>query len=178
MTSARKWAVIAVVAILLIGAGFFAWSFYELGGKSQEVKTSKAETKATVNAANTATATVRADLARADTTGKAREVDRARLDEFFEDLNREAAHAPTAAADLYVLPDDRLRIWRDANAGRTAQGGATSEPDQGASGAAAALVGRDRSPGGEPPPGREGLSPARIADVSAAVLPAVADGGL
>ena len=178
MTGARKWVALVATVVVLMGVGLVAWSFYALGGKAQEVATAKAQTKATVRAANKTTAKVRADLARATTTGQAREADRARLDELFNSLDQEANHAPSSVADDYVLPDDRLRIWRDANAGRSTSSDAPGRADQGAADAAAASIGGHPSAGGQPPAGGAGLPPAGVANVPAAGVSAAVNGGL
>ncbi len=177
MTGARKWAALVAIVAVAIGVGLFAWSFYALGGKTEKVNTAKAETKATVRAANKANAKVRADLDRAAVTGQAREADRARLDELFNSLNQEANHAPSSADD-YVLPDERLRIWRDANAGRSTSSDAPGRADQGAADAAAASIGGHPSAGGQPPAGGAGLPPAGVANVPAAGVSAAVNGGL
>jgi hypothetical protein len=178
MTGARKWALLIVIVAVLVGAGLFAWSFYELGGKAEEVKTVKAETKAVKKAVAKSNAKVRADLARAADTGQARERDRLHFDQFFEQLAKEAADAPSAALDQYVLPDDRLRLWRDANAGRSTGGDTAGQPDGSAPATASAGIGSDLGAGVGPPGGSPGLPPARVANVPAAQLPATATGGL
>lgn len=171
-----------VIAVLVAGVvavlGLLAWSFWALGGKTEEVKTVKATATATEKVQEKAKAKTRTDLGRAAATGRAREQDRAALDAFFQQLEREANHAPTAAADSYVLPDERLRLWRDANAGRSDRGEAGGQPDGGAPAIAATAHGPDSGPGGQPSRRGEGLPPTRVADVPAAGLPATANGGL
>ncbi len=164
----------ACLAVLMALGG----AIYALGRSDEKVETVQA-TASSAEAAHTKAKTkTRSDLQRAASTGHAREQDRAALDAFFQQLDREAKDAPTTADDHYVLPDERLRVWRDANAGRTDPGAAGGQPDSGASAAAPAAHGADTGPGSEPPPGGEGVSPARIADVPAAGLPADQTRGL
>ncbi|HEX7866569.1 MAG TPA: hypothetical protein VF555_16555 [Variovorax sp.] len=167
-----------IVAACLAVALALAGAIYALGRSDEKVENVQATSKAAAAGHAKAKAKTRSDLQRAATTGHAREQDRAALDAFFQQLDREAKDAPTSADDHYVLPDERLRTWRAANAGRADPGAAGGKPDSGASAAAPAAHGADTGSGSEPPRGGEGVSPARIADVPAAGLPADQTRGL
>ncbi|WP_198086621.1 hypothetical protein [Variovorax sp. E3] len=160
-----------LVACVAVVAGL-VYAIYELGRSDQKVESVTAITKAADVAQVKAKAKTRGDLQRAAETGHARERDRAALDALFQQLDREAKDAPTSADDHYVLPDERLRLWRAANAGRADSGAARGEPDGSASTAAAAGNRADTGPGGEPSRRSAGIPPARLADVPAAGLPA------
>jgi hypothetical protein len=100
-------------------------------------------------------------IARSQASGAAREVQRERIDARFRQLDRKAAHAAPDPVDACVLPAERLRDWNAANAGASADLGATAEqPDDAASNAASSSLGPDARPGGQPPGGGAPLSPA------------------
>jgi len=167
-----------VAAASLAVASALGWAIYALGRSDEKLDNVQTTSQAAEAGRAKAKAKTRTDLQRAASTGHAREQDRAALDALFQQLDREAKDAPTTADDNYVLPDERLRIWRAANAGRTDSGAAGSEPDGRASAVAPAAHGSDTGPGSEPPSGGTGVSPARIADVPAAGLPAGQAGGV
>ncbi|MFP5473078.1 MAG: hypothetical protein ACLGJD_05510 [Gammaproteobacteria bacterium] len=168
-----KWGKAVAVLLVLALVGGCAWLLYALGGSREQTTSAKQATATVQQAQKKADDKTRTDLARASATGRAREADRAALDSLFNKLAKEAADAPSAAVDHYVLPDDRLRVWRAANAGPGADPGeAGGEPDGGAAATAAAGDRPHPGPGGEPRAGGAGLSPAGFAGLPPAGVPA------
>jgi Sec-independent protein translocase protein TatA len=169
--------IVAAVVLALLGA--LGYGIHEWGASSERLKTVTSTAKANDQVEKKQKAKTRSDLTRSAQTGAAREQDRASLDALFQRLEREAKDAPSAAHDSYVLPDDRLQLWRAANAGPGRdRGQATGEPHVSAEGAAAAALGTDRGPGGQPQAGGKGLSRPGVADVPVAGVPATANRGL
>lgn len=168
----KAWAWVALVAVVLALLGGMGYALFALGGTAQKAKTVAADVKATGEAQTKANTETRATIARANKAGHAREQGRQAIDTFFQQLDREARDAPSSAADSYVLPDDRLRLWRQANAGGPDTGAAAGQPHDGAASSAAAADRANPGPGGEPPGSGPGVSPARDADVQPAGLPA------
>ncbi|WP_447776342.1 hypothetical protein [Variovorax boronicumulans] len=171
------WLVIAgVILALLAGIGF---TLHRLGASGAQLSAVTGTAKANDTAHEQQKKKARADIKRAGQTGADRERDRAALDTLFQRLEQEAKDAPSADHDRYVLPDDRLRLWRAANAGPGGDRGvAAGEPDHASSASAAAALGRDRRAGSEPPAGSEGLPRLGLADVSPAGAPAASNRGL
>jgi len=138
---------------------------------------------AVVAAAASVASQAQTEIQRATTTGKAYEVKRQRIATHFSTLETEARHAPaqTDIADLCILPDQRLRLWRAANAGPDAggasafgsadQSAAPAQPGGTASAAAPARFWPHVRLGGQSPTGGPGLSPVGRADVPVAELP-------
>ncbi|MEY2837798.1 MAG: hypothetical protein RJB60_97 [Pseudomonadota bacterium] len=138
---------------------------------------------AVVAAAASAASQAQTEIQRAATTGQAYEVKRQRIATHFSTLETEARHAPaqTDIADLCILPDKRLRLWRAANAGPDAggasafgsadQSAAPAQPGDTASAAAPARFWPHVRLGGQSPTSGPGLSPVGRADVPVAELP-------
>lgn len=167
-------AAIALGLLLLLGYGIWQWR-----GASDRVATVEATAEGNARIETKQKAKTRSTLKRAAEAGELREQDRAALDALFQRLSKEAANAPTAADDRYVLPDDRLQLWRAANAGSGPdRGAAAGQLDHAPQAATAAGLGRDSGAGGEPSSGGEGLSRSGIADVPAPAVPAAPNGGL
>jgi len=163
------------IAVLLIGiAAGLGYTFFTLGGVHEKAVVAVATAKVQAQA-NTQT---RADLGRATVVGKAREHHRRSIDSVFQQLESEAHHAPSAAVDSYVLPDDRLRIWREANAGSLNPGAATGQPDSGTAALATTGLGPHPGSGDQPPGGGEGIPPAGLPDLPSAGVPAIQGRGL
>lgn len=171
-----KLTIAGVILALLAALGF---AVYQWGGSAQRTDTLTDTVKANNKVEKKQKAKTRADLARSAQTGAAHEQDRAALDALFQRLDKEANDAPTTARDSYVLPDDRLRIWRAANAGPGPdRGDAIGEHHQAPAAPPAAGLGGDSGAGGQPPQGGEGVSRPGFADVPPAGVPAVADTGV
>lgn len=173
---ARTW--VALCAAILALLGGIGYALFALGSTAQEAKTTKADAAATIKAQAQANNNTRAGIARATSAGRAREQGRQAIDTFFQQIDREVHDAPSSADDDYVLPDDRLRLWRKANAGRPDSGASARQSHDGAAGAAAALVGADTGARNESPRGGSGLSPAGNTGVQPAGLSADDTGGL
>jgi hypothetical protein len=152
MKALRILAVIALALAMVYGV----FSLGALYGKSQcELKRSTDTNKGLVKQKAVAQKTVN----RAATTGAKQEQQRVALDEFFNRLEKEQAHAPADPVDSCVLPPDRLRRWADANAGRADQGAASSEPDRAAQAPANAGLRPGAGLGIKPPRDGARLSP-------------------
>ncbi|WP_155419674.1 hypothetical protein [Variovorax paradoxus] len=170
---------LTIAAVILALAAALGIAIYQWGGSAERTETLTDTVKANTKAEKKQKAKTRTDLARAAHTGAAREQDRAALDALFQRLDKEANDAPTAAHDSYVLPDDRLRIWRAANAGPGPdRGEPSSESDRAASAPAAAGHGGDSGAGVQPPRGGEGVSQPGLADVPPVGASADADSGV
>ena len=164
----NAFAALVVVAVL----GALGFLLYSLGLSHQQVKDVRQDQKAEQQAHQAVKAKARADLGRAAATGKAHEQDRTVLDTLYQRLDREAADAPTAADDHYVLPDERLQLWRAANAGGADHGAATGQSDGRAEAAPAAALGAHPGSGSEPQGRGEGLPPVGLSGLPAAAVPA------
>ncbi|MDP9990911.1 hypothetical protein J2W28_002081 [Variovorax boronicumulans] len=174
--NAVKWVAAAVIAVALLVAGFFLW---RSGGSSERAETVTETVKANTRIEAKVKSKARSDIKRAGEAGALREQDRDGLDALFQRLSKEAKDAPTAADDRYVLPDERLHVWRAANAGGGPdRGAASAQPDHSTQAAAAAGLGRDSGAGGKPPRGGEGLSQPGFADVPPAGVSAAPNRGL
>jgi hypothetical protein len=141
---------------------------YETGDTAGQAKCQAAQGKANEKAETKQKAATQATVNLGAAKGTQHERNRAALDSFFNQLEKEQDHAPADPVDSCVLPPDRLRAWADANAGGADQGSATSQPDRAATTPAASGIGPDAGPGGKPQGGGEGLPPAGIANVPAA----------
>ncbi len=154
MRSALSEVLIAIVAAVIAYFIGYAHGSYTKG-LSAALKAEQKTTAAQGQVIKKATA----DTRRANATGAQYERQRAAIESHSAQLETEAAHAPSDPVDRCVLPAERLRSWRDANAGPGA--GATERGAAGeAPAAAAAGIGGDARSGGQPPGGGEGLSPA------------------
>ncbi|WP_431511630.1 hypothetical protein [Variovorax sp. DAIF25] len=176
MTGTVKLIAAAVVLGLLLLVGYGIWQW---GGASDRLANVEATADGNAHIEAKQRAKTRSTLKRAAEAGELREQDRAALDALFQRLSKEAANAPTAADDRYVLPDDRLQLWRAANAGGGPdRGTAAGQPDHAPEATAAAGFGRDSGAGSESPRGGEGLPRPGLADVSPPAVPAALNGGL
>ena len=169
MSTTAKALVALAVAVVLAMLGY---ALYALGSSHQQVADVRQDQKAEQQAHQAVKEKARTDIKRATATSKAREQDRTALDTLYQRLDREAADAPTAADDHYVLPDERLQRWRAANAGGTDHSTATGQSDGRAEQAPAAALGAHPGSGGEPQGRGKGLSPAGIPVLPAAAVPA------
>jgi hypothetical protein len=160
---------LGIVVAIVLALAAAAWKVYDLGVTAGKATCQADQAKDDRGEVARQNADVQGDIKRGTRTGAAHERTRVALDKTFDHLEKEQAHAPVDPVDACVLPDDRLRIWRAANAGLEAgQDGASAQPDGAAATAAATGVGPHARPGSEPPAGEQGLSPAGLADVPAA----------
>jgi hypothetical protein len=146
-------------------------------------QSAQASASAVVAAAASVASQAQTEIQRAATTGQAYEAKRQRIATHFSTLETDARHEPTQAdpADLCILPDQRLRLWRAANAGPDAggasafgsadQSAAPAQPGDTASAAAPARFWPHVRLGGQSPTSGPGLSPVGRADVPVAELP-------
>jgi hypothetical protein len=167
---------------LLLGLMLWLWSLliaHDAGARRAADQCASARATEALDAQRVAEATLRADLDRSARTGTRREQSRQSIDARFNRLQEAAHAAPTpaaAAADaaLCVLSDERLRLWRAANAGDTDPGAAPAEPVDPAATPADASVGQADRLAVEPHRGGPAVLPARQPDVQPADVAAAA----
>jgi hypothetical protein len=159
-------------ALIMLAAAVAALVLaYTVGRAHERLSCEAVQSKAQLKSQGQVITQAGADIKRASRIGRAREADSAHVDAFFNRLAEEARHVPTDPVDSCVLPDERLRLWADANAGAFDPGATASERDSAASAPAAAELWPDARLGGQPPGGGQGLSPARQPALPAAAAP-------
>lgn len=126
----------ALACVALLGTHALAYRF--------GVATCRLESQAAADrtTATVATGEIRkgnAELQRTQVIGATVETQRRKVEKHFERIQKDSARMARSDIDRCVLPADRLRQWREANAGPggDGEGAAFTEPDH-AGGAAAA----------------------------------------
>lgn len=148
------------IAYLLVGfvLGFAVSHFTTTSSvtKSIDAKSSKAEVKR-----------VGKQLKANDQAGNSFEKKRREIDGIYQEFAKEASNDAPHEVDDCVLPAERLRRWRAANAGPL-RGSATGESDPATPSTTTAEGWQGNDAGREPPGGDEAVPPASGSTVRAA----------
>ncbi len=159
-----------ICILLVLTAGVFD------AGIKHGTAACKAE-QATANAQAQATANTQTKTAvkRATNAGQAQEKSRATVDQFFDQLQKDASHEQAAApASTCSLSDARLRLWNYANTGRADPVNpdtAPSQSDPSTPTTATSSIGPVGGLGSQPPAGDTGIPPVGSTHVQPAGLP-------